>query len=61
VFEQLASASVAARVFGPNSPFAFPHAPVTLERLLVYHADGNSAIFTAETDAGFLCFRFYTS
>jgi hypothetical protein len=61
VFERLASVSVAARVFGPNGPFSFPHAPVALERLLVYRADGNTVVFTAETDQGFLCFRFYTS
>ena len=61
VFEQLARVSVAARAFGPNSPFSFPHAPVALERVLVYRKDGNSVVFTAETGAGFLCFRFFTS
>jgi hypothetical protein len=61
VFARLASVSVAARIFGPNGPFSFPHAPVALERLLVYRADGNTVVFTAETDVGFMCFRFYTS
>jgi hypothetical protein len=61
VFERLATASVAARVFGPNSPFPFPHAPLALERIKVYNKDGNSSIFTAECGAHFLCFRFFTS
>ncbi len=61
VFQRLASASVAACVFGPNSPFPFPHAPVALERVKVYNKDGNSSIFTAECGANFLFFRFGTS